>query len=286
MGTILVPAGLLTALVGVGLFWLQSLRRQRVRSRLEPPAEAEDSVDLEQVTTALPFARRHHLWVGLAGVAVVVLFAWGLRCPLPLACGLGLIAGLVGRELDAWVLEYRHGKIEMQLADTIDLLVAAVGAGSSLQTALARAAEYAPSPLREELSDLVARLRLGDFPAEVFRRFANRIPLETFRLFALTLSVNWEAGGTLTETLSAVGMTIRDRVAVARQFRALSTQGRLTTGVVLSITWFMAAMMWQSDPARFTRFLLSPTGIWLVTVCLVLQGFGITLVSRISRPTI
>jgi len=286
MGTILVPAGLLTALVGVGLFWLQSIRRQRVRSRLEIPTEADESVEPEAVISALPFARRHHLWVGLAAVAVVVFFAWGLRCPLPLAGGLGLIAGLISMELDAWVREYRHGKIEMQLADTIDLLVAAVGAGSSLQTALARAAEFAPSPLREELSDLVARLRLGDFPDEVFQRFAVRIPLESFRLFALTLSVNWEAGGTLTETLSAVGMTIRDRVAIARQFRALSMQGRLTTGIVLSITWFMAAMMWQSDPARFSRFLFSPTGIWLVSVCLVLQGIGITLVSRISRPKI
>jgi tight adherence protein B len=172
------------------------------------------------------------------------------------------------------------------LADAIDVLVASVSSGASLQASLRQASEYSPMPLRGELSEMVARLRLGDSPPDVFDLLRQRVPTETFRLFATTLTVNWTVGGELAETLAAIGSTIRDRLAIARQIRTLSTQGTLTTLTVLAVVWFMAAMMWQADPPRFKSFLQSGVGSWLVAASLFLQGVGVALVSRISRPKI
>mgnify|MGYP003313527534 FL=1 len=110
--------------------------------------------------------------------------------------------------------------------------------------------------------------------------------METFRLFCTTLTVNWEVGGGLAQTLASVGRTIRDRMAIARQIRTLSTQGRITTISVLSVTYFLAAMMWQSDPDRMLGFLSTSVGQMLVTAVLVLQGIGIAMVAKISRPKV
>jgi len=281
VNSVLFPTGLLAAALGIGYYWYESWRREQVRLRL---AEQETEEELE--TAVQPFARRHW-WIALViAAAVIVALIFSLQCPIPIACGVGLVVALLGIETDAWILEWRQSRIESQLADTIDVLVASVGAGSSLQSALTQAAEYAPQPIKRELDEMVARLRLGDSPPDVFAELSERVPMETFRLFATTLSVNWEAGGSLGETLAAIGHTIRDRLIIARQIRALSVQGRLTTMVVLGVTWFMAAMMWQSDPPRFVRFLLSPTGVWLIAFALALQGVGIALVSKISRPKV
>ncbi len=283
MNSVLFPAGLLAAALGIGYYWYESWRREQVRLRL---AEGEQESEEELEFAAQPFARRHW-WIALVLATVVVVgLIFALSCPVPIACGVGLVVTLLGIETDAWILEWRQSRIESQLADTIDVLVGSVGAGSSLQSALAQAAEYAPMPIKRELDEMVARLRLGDSPPDVFSELGERVPMETFRLFATTLSVNWEAGGSLGETLAAIGHTIRDRLIIARQIRALSVQGRLTTMVVLGVTWFMAAMMWQSDPPRFVRFLLSPTGVWLIAFALALQGIGIAMVSKISRPKV
>ena len=166
------------------------------------------------------------------------------------------------------------------------LIVQNVGAGASLQASLQQASEYTPMPLRAELAEMVARLRLGDSPADVFQLLGQRVPTETFRLISTTLTVNWRMGGELGHTLSAIGTTIRDRLAIARQLRTLSTQGAMTTITVLTVIWFMAAMMWQADPPRFVSFLLSTEGSWLIAACLVMQGLGIAMISRISRPKI
>lgn len=277
----LFPVGFLTAIVGVGYFWLQSWRREQVRTRLAISENADNWEESER-----PFAKRHPVLCSLFTLCVSAMLVFAVGAPTPIALGVGLVAGLLANELDAWVLEWRQSRIESQLADTIDVLVSSLSSGASLQTALGQAAQYAPQPLRAQLDEMVARLRLGDAPPTVFTGLSQRVPMETFRLFTLTLSVNWEAGGNLSETLSAVGLTIRDRLAIARQIRALSAQGRLTTLIVLAVTWFMAAMMWQADPPRFLRFIQSAVGVWLIAAVMVLQGVGIAMVSKLSRPKV
>jgi Flp pilus assembly protein TadB len=50
------------------------------------------------------------------------------------------------------------------------------------------------------------------------------VPLETFDLFATSLAIHWEVGGSLATTLSTVGRTVRDRIELARRVRAQSSR--------------------------------------------------------------
>jgi len=281
-GMLLPAGGLLAAIVGLAVFWYQAATREFILRRLR---EAEDDsrpiVDAEG-----PFASRHYFlpWLVVAPIGLSLIWVWGW--PENIVVGMVIVAGFIGTEIDAWIYGWRLSQLESQLADAIDVLVASVSSGASLQASLTQASEYTPMPLRDELSEMVARLRLGDSAPDVFDLLRQRVPTETFRLFSTTLTVNWTVGGELAETLSAIGTTIRDRLAIARQIRTLSTQGTLTTMTVLAVVWFMAAMMWQSDPPRFTAFLQSEVGSWLIATSLFLQGVGVGLVSRISRPKI
>lgn len=274
--------GMLAAIIGLAVYWYRAAQRDLVLRRLHSSGRA-----IEQASTAeRPLASRHPLLPWLfaipIGVATASIWDW----PWNIVAGLVFVTASVGSEFDAWVYQWRLSRVESQLADAIDVLVASVGSGASLQASLRQASEYAPMPLREELSEMVARLRLGDAPPDVFDLIRQRVPTETFRLFAITLTVNWQSGGELAGTLSAIGGTIRDRLAIARQIRTLSTQGALTTLTVLTVVWFMAAMMWQADPPRFSSFVQSGVGSWLIATSLCLQGIGVALVSRISRPKV
>lgn len=281
MANVLVPIGLTTALLAVGYYWRLSWLREKVGERLQSSV-VDDVAGLPE----RPFATKHPTVPWLIAVTTTVMLAMLLAWPLNISIGIGLITALALAELDAWFLEWRYARIETQLADTIDVLVASVRSGASLQTALENASVHADAPLRDELEELVARLRLGDAASDVFDLLRQRVPLETFRLFTTALTLNWEVGGALAETLATVGQTIRDRLAVARQIRTLSTQGRISTLAVLAVTYFLAAMMWQSDPWRMIGFVTSAPGSWLISVGLVMQAVGIALVARFSRPKV
>ena len=282
MTYILTGSGLLLAIGAVAYYWRLAAIREMLGKRLLTPAVG----DQQRAASVKPFAQRRFLLpiaLGLiVGLVLVVLFSW----PVNISVGLAFAFSLMGFEVDAWIYETRLTKIETQLADSIDLLVASLGAGSSLQASLVQAADYTEIPLKREFSELVVRLRLGDSPADAFGLLEKRVPTETFQLLSTSLVVNWQVGGGLAETLAGVGKTIRDRLAISRQIRTLSTQGRLTTITVISVVWFMAAMMWQSDEMRFVGFVNSQPGSWLMAATLMLQGIGIALVSKISRPRI
>lgn len=278
----MIPIGLSAAIGAVAWYWRRAWYRDQVRQRLESTTEVSEVA----APTERPFAGRHLVLPWGVGVIVSLTVALALNWPTNISAALGFVVALLLTQLDAWILEMRFNRIETQLADCIDMLVASVQAGASLQSALEVATGDTRQPLRRELEEMVARLRLGDAPVDVFELLRQRVPVETFRLFCTTLAVNWEVGGGLAQTLASVGQTIRDRMAIARQIRTLSTQGRITTMSVLFVTYFLGAMMWQSDPARMLGFLSTSVGQMLVTVVLVLQGMGIAMVAKISRPKV
>ena len=282
IGQIIPIGGLIAAVCGLAYYWFHVAQRDRIIRRLQDAEEPGDASDASE----RPFASRVPWLPWCLAVPLTLLLLWFFNWPINIALGVAFVFAFVGMELDAWIYQWRLSRIEAQLADAIDVLVASVGAGSSLQSALRQAAEFSQMPLRGEFAEMVARLRLGDSPPDVFDLMSQRVPTEVFRLFSTTLTVNWQVGGELAGTLAAIGTTIRDRLTIARQLRTLSTQGTLTTLTVLAVIWFMAAMMWQADPPRFTAFVVSPVGSWLVAGCLLLQGIGVALVSRISRPRI
>lgn len=273
---------LVIASLGVGWYWYRSALKQSVRERLEAP----DNVSKSIRSNDRPFARRHRFLPWMVVGTICLLVGRFTEIPNNLLFGIFVVSGFLGAEIDAWIYRWRINKIESQLADATDVLVASITSGASLQASLSQAADFSPMPLQRELQEMVARLRLGDSPIEIFNLLHRRVPTEAFQLLSTSLSVNWSSGGELSTTLSAIGVTIRDRLAIARQIRTLSTQGTLTTISVLSVIWFMAAMMWQADPVRFGSFLQSIIGSWLLTGGLLLQGIGVAFVSRLSRPKV
>jgi tight adherence protein B len=138
-------------------------------------------------------------------------------------------------------------------------------------------------PLRPYLQEVVGRVRLGDDPREVIMALAEEVPLDTFRLFSMSLAVHWEVGGSLASTLATVGRTIRDRIELDRRVRAQSIEAHASVAAVLGITYILAYLMWQAGPERMEAFVRSGLGNHLVALVIGLQAVGLIWMSRVSR---
>jgi len=268
---------LLSAAGIVFYLWVEARRQNVAKRRLEQAftAAADPAVEAIELRPARPFSRRYYAvpWIISAAVAGGLWFVLGLR-PLYSATA-GLVVGLLGWQLEAMFAERRVQKIEVQLADAIDLMVGALRAGAGLTKALESAVYESRPPLREQLDEVAGRIHFGDDPQVAFRSLTERVPLETFLLFSSALSVHWEVGGSLAPTLATVGRTIRDRIELSRRMRAMSTQARVSIIAVMGITYFIAALMWSNDPARMQGFLSTSIGSWFVAAAVLLQAVGI-----------
>lgn len=266
-------------------FWLNARLQNISRARLERTVQQASQVELlgDEPLPAKSFLRRHYVlpWLIGAGGGGALWLAAGL---LPVYCATGgLIVGLIGWQIEAWRADRLKLLIETQLADAIDLMVGALRAGAGLTGALENAALESRAPLADQLDEVVGRIRFGDEPQSVFHSLADRVPLETFVLFASALSVHWETGGSLAPTLATVGRTIRDRIELSRRIRSMGTQSRVSILAVMGVTYFIAAMMWNNDPGRMEGFLTTSIGSSLAAGAMFLQSMGILWSAAISR---
>ncbi|MFN4259629.1 MAG: type II secretion system F family protein [Gemmataceae bacterium] len=259
--------------------WVQQLARQRLA---EPQTDEEDETAAPPPPRVRPFVRWHWYIGPLVGllVAGAVYYFLGLWI---FALAFGVIVGLLAGLAESYRVSRLTFRIEEQLADVIDLMVATLHAGAGAMSALDNATRESRRPLRPQLEEMLGRIRYGDDPQEVFHALEQRVPLETFRLFTNALSVHWETGGSLGPTLATVGRVIRDRIEVSRRIHALTTQARASIIAMPLVTYFIAFIMWRSDPERMRQFLATMIGQYLVAGALLMQALGIVWATRMSK---
>jgi Flp pilus assembly protein TadB len=273
------------ALVALYRAWSVARARRISRDRLrldEVEAEPEE-VEQDEPPPARPFQvrRRWVPWAAAGLVFVAINFVVGLKTSY--AVMFGVIVGLLIHELEDYLASRKDLLIETQLADAIDLMVASLRAGASLMSSLETAVEESRAPLRPQLEEVLGRIRYGDDPLAVLRGLMGRVPLETFRLFASALMVHEEVGGSLAPTLATVGRIIRDRIELTRRIRSLTVQSRTSTVAILGTTYFIALIMWRTDPDRMEEFLSSNLGSTLTSGAVMLQAIGVFWTSWLSR---
>jgi Flp pilus assembly protein TadB len=228
------------------------------------------------------FPRRYPLAAPAAGGAAALLI-WALSLPFLYSLAFGLMVWALTWLIERTRAEQLTARVESQLADAIDLMIGALRAGSPMLSALDVTVAETPAPLRPQLERVTARIRLGDDPQAALRELASVVPLETFRLFALTLAVHWEAGGSLASTLSTVGRSIRDRLEMSRRVRAQGVESRLSSVMVLMIAYGIAYVAWDANPGPFAAFATSDIGSFLVAACIALQALGLVWIETMSR---
>jgi len=283
--TLLILLFLVSLMVLIWLPFRNGRLRDQVRDRLldsvnEPDIEPEHEIEF----TVSTLSRRYRWLVVICSIIFLGVLIAGVGFPWTYGIAFSVLFLLLMWQVEDWWFQYRLRKAEQQLAASIDMMVSAVKSGVSLQAAMESAMRYSQAPWKQELQEVVGRIRYGDNPIEVLNDLSHRVPLETVRLFAQSLAVNWSAGGRLAQTLANVGRTIRDRLELTQRMQAMTTQARLSIISVMGVTYFIAAIMWRNDPERMNDFLQSIVGQGMVSTVIVLQAVGIIWISWLSRP--
>jgi tight adherence protein B len=272
--------------LATGLYAWQGYRlRRRAVERLAMMIEttpAEEPRE-QQRKTIQAFPVRYRFAAPVIGIAVAGLLLFVVGLPLDVSAAAGGLFGVMAHLAEEYRGEQQAAMIETQLATAIYLMVGSLRAGASLLSAFESALEEVGPPLRPYFQEVAGRIRLGDDPRAAVSDLQVHVPLETFRLFATSLAIHWEVGGSLATTLSTVGRTVRDRIELARRVRAQSVEAHASVGVVLLITYVLGFLMWRTNPDRLNVFLGSSIGTIVVAGVITMQAVGLIWMSRLNK---
>jgi tight adherence protein C len=141
-----------------------------------------------------------------------------------------------------WVLNQRKTTREREYSegfpDLLDLLVASVEAGLSLDAAVTRVTEELERrypTLTVHLRFLVLELRAGRARKDAWSAFADRLGIEDARALATMLRQAEDMGTSLGETLSVFSNDMRMKRMLRAEEKALGLSAKLTVPLILFI---------------------------------------------------
>lgn len=222
----------------------------------------------------------------LVGVLVAISLWLLTSFPLSIVAAIGLVTALLLAQLESAWHAWRLSRVERQLIDLLDMMIPMLRSGAGATTALTSAAEVTGSPLRDQIDWCVRRIQLGDSGTVVFQNLGRRMPIDAMELFATTMSVHWETGGTLAPVLASVARVARDRQEVARRIRSNIAQSQFSTVAVLLLIYFVALVLWLDRPDTMAEFATTTIGSAAIAASIVLQAVGIVWMNTISRPKV
>jgi tight adherence protein B len=284
-----VTAALFSAMLATGVLYLwyghrmRRLADQRLASMIGPIDIGETRGEPRRTIRAFP--ERYRMAAPASGI-VAGGGLWLLTgMPIEVAAAVGLLFGVFAHLVEDFLAAQKAEVIEAQLAAAIYLMVGSLRAGASLLAAFESALEEVGPPLRPYFQEVAGRIRLGDDPRTAVTDLQRNVPLETFRLFATSLAVHWEVGGSLATTLSTVGQTVRDRIELSRRVRAQGVESQASVAVVLLIAYVLAFLMWRTNPDRLEAFVQTGIGTVIVAGVITLQAIGLVWMARLNRSS-
>lgn len=206
---------------------------------------------------------------------------------MPLAAVIGVAAALLlPRFLFSRLRANHRNRLFEQLPDAVAQIVRAVRAGLPVGEALRSVAREMPAPTSSEFSRVVAETAVGVPVEDALRRLYDRTAIAEYGFLAVTLGLQSQTGGSLTETLENIADTVRKRVAQAKRARALSAEARLTAQVLGVLPFLAALALYFIRPGYIETFVTTPQGNKLLAVAIGMLLTGIfvlrTIIQRVS----
>jgi Flp pilus assembly protein TadB len=297
-GTVLgaLAAGLVVALALVVRAAGAAARVSLVATRLQgrPPGRAWAGLALSALPAPPDRLVRALAAAGLAVDARMIWGAWLSTAALALlgalvaaGPGLALVAVLVTVVGPAVALRAASGRAERQLEDdlpeALEAMARALRSGASLRQAVGEASATIPGTLGADLGRVAGEVAQGGVLTEALDRWAERRALPGVRLATSALGLGAETGGAQARALDGVAATLRSRLGVGREVRALSSQARLS-GVVITLAPLGFSALAAATDDRTAAFLLgTPLGLICLTTGLALDGLAALWMQRLSR---
>lgn len=177
----------------------------------------------------------------------------------------------------------RFAKFEQGLPDTLDLMVSALRAGHSFNSALGLAADESPDPIGKELRICFDEQNYGLELKTAMSNLAMRVPLQDLKIVITAILIQKESGGNLAEVFDKTAYVIRERFRLKRQVRVHTAQGRLTGWILSFLPVVLGIGLYLINPKSMSLLWTRPLGIKLLYISGSMTVIGALIIRKIVR---
>lgn len=266
-------------------------RTERKREKSTPVTDALDRALAERgigANIATQLARADlKLTVGefVVLTATMVMAAGGLAYVWRQDVLITAVAALAGFFAPRAYVALRRGQrlrsFNEQLGDTINLMVNSIRAGYSILQAMRAVSEEMGPPASTGYGRVVQEVQLGISLEEALDHMLRRVPSEDLDMMITAINVQREVGGNLAEVLESISYTIRERIRIKGEIRALTAQSRISGYMVAIVPVVLAGVIYLINPEFMGLLFQHTCGHIMIGVAVIGIASGFFVISKI-----
>lgn len=161
-----------------------------------------------------------------------------------------------------------------QLGDAIAMMSNAIKSGFTFQQAMDIVAKEIKGPISEEFVRALNEIQLGVTLEEALEGICRRVKDDDFEMVAMSVVIQRQVGGNLSQILDTVGETIRDRIKLRGEIKSLTAEGVISGWTIALLPVIVGAFCNAANPDYFKGMLDTDFGKYLGIACLVSEIIG------------
>ncbi len=178
-------------------------------------------------------------------------------------------------------IQKRIMKFDEQLGSTLDMLVSSLRGGFSFLNSMEVISRDMPEPNSTEFTKVLKEINLGLTQEKALNNLLERVPSEDLELIITASVIQTQTGGNLAEILDNISSTIRERVQLKRELKALTAQGKMSGWILGFLPVLLALFITILDPSYMLVLIKNPMGIILIVLALMNEIIGFTIIRKI-----
>jgi tight adherence protein B len=242
-------------------------------------------LEIQLVSAGWPVTVTEFVILRLAATVLSFLLVWWISQFVLAGLGVAILVYLVPGIVLKYSTNRRRQKFSRQLVDVLVLITGAVRAGFSLLQAMEVVANEIAAPASEEFKRVLQEVGLGRPLSAALGNLAIRMDNKDLNLLITAINIQYQVGGNLTTMLAAVTETIRERVRLFAEARALTSQQRLSSYIISLLPIIVAAALFFLNP-EYMRGLFSREYWYIPAIAGLMMLTGFILIQRMIKVDI
>jgi tight adherence protein B len=218
---------------------------------------------------------------GVVAYAVMEFF-FGLKVIITLAFAIA-IGVFLPHYVVGSMIRRRLKRFTTLFPEAIDLIVRGLKSGLPVPESVKIVGSEMPDPIGVEFRRIADSFGLGLTLDQALAGAAKRIDTAEFKFFVISLSVQRETGGNLTETLENLSNILRRRKQMRLKIRALSSEARASAYIIGALPFIMFALLAWVNPDYVLMLVNDSRGEVMLAAALGSLMSGILIMLKMAK---
>ena len=194
------------------------------------------------------------------------------------AAGVGLPHMVVGFLIGRRVKKFLNG-----FPDAIDILVRGLKSGLPAAESIKVVGQEMTGPIGQEFSGIADGLALGQNMDDMMWDVAERLDIQEFKFFVISISVQRETGGNLGETLENLADVLRKRRQIVLKVKAMSSEAKASAIIIGSLPFVIFGILLLLNPGYVMQLFEDSRGLMMVGAGLASMMTGIAIMAKLVK---